>query len=314
MLRLAVVRLIAVVPLLLVISFLIFSLVVLVPGDAAVLIAGPNPSPERIEEVRASLGLDRPFLVQYWDWLTNLLSGDLGKSYITHQQVSDAILTRLPVTLSLAVLTLVIAAVFGLLLGLTAGLHPGSWIDRLAISSASIGVAVPYFWVGMMLVLLLSVNNPILPATGYVPLTDDPVGWLKHLVIPAAALAIIPLATIARQTRASVVTVMTEDYIRTARAKGLSPVRVVGKHAFKNAAVPVVTVFGLEANRLIGATVVMEQLFALPGVGQLAYFSVFNRDFPMVQGVLLATATMILLINLFVDVSYGYLNPKLRES
>ncbi|MBC7595087.1 MAG: ABC transporter permease, partial [Kineosporiaceae bacterium] len=207
-----------------------------------------------------------------------------------------------------------LAAILGLTLGMIAGLHPGSWIDRLATVGASIGVALPYFWVGMILVLIFAINNRILPATSYVPLTASPIEWFKHLIIPALALAIAPMAVIARQTRSAVATIMTEDYIRTADAMGLSPTRVIVKHALKNAAVPVVTVFGIEANRLIGGTVVIEQLFVLPGLGQLAYQSVFARDFPMVQGVLLFTAALVLLINLTVDVSYGYFNPKIRTS
>lgn len=307
-------RLLVAVPLLVVVSFLIFSLIVLVPGDPAVALAGLNPDPAQIEAVRERLGLNDPFLVQYWRWLTDAVQGDLGESLFTSQTVWTAIIARLPTTLSLALLALVLAIVLGVAVGSIAGLRPGTWIDRVATVSASVGVAVPYFWVGMVLVLLLAINNPILPAVGYVPLTTDPVEWFRHLVIPAVALALAPAAVIARQTRASLATVMSEDYVRTARAKGLSPARVVGKHALKNAALPVVTVFGIEANRLIGGTVVIEQLFALPGLGQLAYQAVFSRDFPVVQGVLLVAAMMVLLINIFVDVSYGYFNPRIRQS
>lgn len=302
------------IPLLLVVSFLIYSLIVLVPGDPAVALAGQNPSPDQIEAVRERLGLNDPFLVQYWHWLSDALRGNLGKSLFTNEDVWSSILGRVPVTLSLTFLALLLAAILGLTLGMIAGLHPGSWIDRLATVGASIGVALPYFWVGMILVLIFAINNRILPATSYVPLTTSPIEWFKHLIIPALALAIAPMAVIARQTRAAVATIMTEDYIRTADAMGLSPTRVIVKHALKNAAVPVVTVFGIEANRLIGGTVVIEQLFVLPGLGQLAYQSVFARDFPMVQGVLLFTAALVLLINLTVDVSYGYFNPKIRTS
>lgn len=302
------------VPLLLVVSFLIYSLIVLVPGDPAVALAGQNPTPDQIEAVRDRLGLNDPFLVQYWRWLSDVFHGNLGKSLFNNEDVWSSILGRLPVSLSLTFLALLLAAILGLTLGMVAGLHPGSWIDRLATVGASIGVALPYFWVGMILVLIFAINTRILPATSYVPLTTSPIDWFKHLIIPALALAIAPMAVIARQTRAAVATVMTEDYIRTAEAKGLSPTRVIAKHALKNAAVPVVTVFGIEANRLIGGTVVIEQLFVLPGLGQLAYQSVFARDFPMVQGVLLFTAALVLLINLTVDVSYGYFNPKIRAS
>jgi peptide/nickel transport system permease protein len=307
-------RLLVSIPLLLVVSFLVFGLIVLVPGDPAVALAGQNPDPAQIEAVRERLGLDDPFLVQYWNWLSGVLQGDLGTSLFTSQTVWTAIVARLPTTLSLAFLALALAAVAGLAVGSVAGLRPGTWIDRVATVGASVGVAVPYFWVGMILVLVFALEHPLLPAVGYVPLTEDPVGWFTHLILPATALALAPAAVIARQTRASVATVMTEDYVRTATAKGLAPARVVGKHALKNAALPVVTVFGIEANRLIGGTVVIEQLFALPGLGQLAYQGVFSRDFPVVQGVVLVAAVMVLLVNVVVDVSYGYFNPRIRQS
>jgi len=307
-------RLAFTIPLLLVVTFLIYSLVVLVPGDPAVALAGANPTPEQIEAVRQNLGLDDPFLVQYWHWLSNAIRGDLGTSLFTHVDVWTSITTRLPVTLSLTFLAMLFAAVFGLILGLAAGLRPGSWIDRFATIFASIGIALPYFWVGMVLVLLFAINAGVLPAVGFVGITDDPIQWFLHLLLPAFSLSLASMAVVARQTRASVVTVMNEDYIRTADAKGLSRVRVIGKHALKNASIPVVTSFGIEVNRLIGGTVVIEQLFVLPGLGQLVYQSVFQRDFPTVQGVLLFVAVMILLVNLIVDVSYGYFNPRVRQS
>jgi len=307
-------RLLVSIPLLGVVSFLVFSLILLVPGDPAVALAGQNPDPAQIEAVRERLGLNDPFLVQYWHWLSGVLHGDFGNSLFTSQTVWSSITARLPTTLSLALLALALAAVLGLTVGTLAGLHPGTWIDRFATVGASFGVAVPYFWVGMILVLVFAIDRSLLPAVGYVQLTEDPVGWLRHLILPASALALAPAAVIARQTRASLATVMSEDYVRTARAKGLNPRMVVGKHALKNAALPVVTVFGIEANRLIGGTVVIEQLFALPGIGQLAYQSVFARDFPVVQGVLLVAAAMVLLINILVDTSYGYFNPKVRQS
>jgi peptide/nickel transport system permease protein len=307
-------RLAITIPLMFVVSFLTYSLIVLVPGDPAVALAGQNPTPDQIDAVRAELGLEDPFLTQYWHWLADALHGNLGESLFSSESVVSAILARLPATLSLAFLSLALAAVLGVAVGSVAGLRPGTWIDKIATFAASVGVAIPYFWVGMILVLLLSINNPILPAVGYAPLSDGLWPWLSHLLIPAAALSIAPAAVIARQTRASVATVMSEDYVRTAEAKGLPRRTVVGKHALKNASVPVVTVFGIEANRLIGGTVVIEQLFAIPGVGQLAYQSVFARDFPLVQGVLLTTAAMVLLVNLFVDVSYGYFNPRIRQA
>lgn len=314
MLALLIRRLLVTLPLLLVVSFLIYSLVVLVPGDPAVALAGKDPSAAQIAAVRENLGLNDPFIVQYWRWLTDVVHGDLGTSLFTKESVAAAILTRLPATLSLVFLSLILAVLLGVTVGSVAGLRPGTWIDRLATITASVGVAVPYFWVGMVLVLLFAIDIPLFPAVGYAPLSSGVIEWAQHLILPGAALSLAPAAVIARQTRASVATVMSQDYVRTAEAKGLPRTRVVGKHALKNAAVPVVTVFGIEANRLIGGTVVIEQLFAIPGVGQLAFQSVFSRDFPMVQGVLITTAALVLLVNLLVDVSYGYFNPRIRQA
>jgi peptide/nickel transport system permease protein len=307
-------RLLVAIPLLLVVSLIVFSLILLIPGDPAIALAGQNPTLTQIAAVRERLGLNDPFFVQYWHWLSGVLHGDFGKSLFSSQTVGASIAARLPTTLSLALLALGIAAVLGTVLGVLAGLRPGTWTDRLLTFGASFGVAVPYFWVGMILVLVFSVGHHVLPAVGYVPLTEDPVAWFQHLILPASALALAPAAVVARQTRASLATVMTEDYVRTARAKGLNPLKIVAKHALKNAALPVVTAFGLEGNRLIGGTVVIEQLFALPGLGQLAYQGVFGRDFPVVQGVVLVAAAMVLLLNIIVDLSYGYFNPKVRQS
>lgn len=312
MLRLLISRLAATVPLLAVISFLIFSLIVLIPGDPAVSLAGQNPSPEQIATIRANLGLNDPFLVRYWDWMVGVLHGDLGHSLFSSQAVWTDITARLPTTISLVAICMAIALVLGVAMGAVAGLRPGTWVDRGATVLASIGVAMPYFWVGMLLIMLLSVKYSLFPAVGYVPLTENPIEWLRHLLLPAFALSLTPSAIIARQTRASLVTVMSEDYVRTARAKGLSPARIVIKHALKNAALPVITVFGIEMSRLLGSTVVIEQLFSLPGIGKLAYDSVFNRDFPIVQGVVLVSAVMVVVINILVDVSYAYFNPRVR--
>lgn len=307
-------RLLITLPLLVLVSFMVFSLIVLVPGDPAVALAGENPDPERIAEVRERLGLNDPFLVQYQRWATDAVTGDLGTSLYTSQTVWAAIRARLPTTVSLAAVSLLFAMVAGVLVGTLAGLRPGSVVDRVATIVASTGVAVPYFWVGMVFILVFAIERSWFPAIGYVPLTQDPVAWLRHLVLPAVALGLAPAAVIARQARAATRDVLQQDYIRTARAKGLSPVRVIGKHALKNAAVPIVTVAGIESGRLIGGTVVIEQLFALPGIGNLAYQSVFARDFPVVQGVVLVAAAMVLFVNLVVDVSYGYFNPRIRQS
>ncbi|MEC9433270.1 MAG: ABC transporter permease [Pseudomonadota bacterium] len=307
-------RVLTAIPLLAVVSFLVFSLILLVPGDPAVSLAGQNPTPEQIAAMREQLGLNDPFLLRYGRWALAAIQGDLGRSLFTSQTVWADITARMPTTLSLVALSMVIALIIGVTVGAVAGLRPGTLIDRAATVAASVGVALPYFWTGMLLILLLAIKYPLLPSVGYTPLTEDPVEWLRHLTLPALALGLAPAAIIARQTRAALSTVMGEDYVRTARAKGMSPLRIVGKHALKNAAVPVVTVFGIEASRLIGGTVVIEQVFALPGIGQLAYQAVFSSDFPVVQGVVLVTAAMVIFINIVVDVSYGYFNPRIRQS
>lgn len=314
MLGLLVKRVAVNIPLLALVSFIVFSLVVLVPGDPAVTLAGENPTAREIQQVRERLGLDDPFLVRYAHWAAGAITGDLGVSLYSSQTVWGAIIARLPVTLSLVLLSLGFALVAGVAIGTIAGLRPGTLLDRLATFVASIGLAVPYFWVGMVLILLLAIEVSVFPAVGYVRFGESPLAWLHHLALPAAALGLQPAAMVARQARASMRDVLQEDYIRTARAKGLTPLRIVGKHGLKNAAIPTVTVASNQFARLIGATLVIEQLFALPGIGKLAYDSVFSRDLPMVQGVVLVAAVLILLMNLTVDVSYGYFNPRIRQS
>lgn len=313
MTKLVLSRLVAMAFVLFVVSILVFGLVVLIPGDPAITLAGENPTAEHIAEIREALGLNQPLWRQYVDWVTGVVQLDLGTSFLNSQSVWTAIATRLPVTISLTIVTLAIAIVGGLIAGVLAGLRPGGVIDRMASVGASFGVAVPHFWLGLVLILLFALHVQWLPAGAYVGITENPWEWLRHLFLPAVALGAASAAEIARQARASLSGVMLEDYIRTARAKGLSPVAVVGKHALKNAAVPVVTVIGLQAGRLVGGAVVIEQAFALPGIGGLAYQSVFNRDFPMVQGVVLIAAAMVLAVNLLVDLSYAYFNPKIRR-
>ena len=314
MLRLIVRRLIVMVPLVVLISFLVFGLILLIPGDPAVHLAGENPSPERIAEVRERMGLDDPFYEQYGRWLGGIVRGDLGESFYSSLTVWAAIWARLPVTLSLTAVTLVYAIVVGVTVGTLAGLRPGSLLDRVASLGSSIGVAAPHFWLGMLLILFVGLHLDLLPVVGYTAFSDNPWEWLKHLIIPSVALGSAVAAEIARQTRAAVSGALQQDYVRTARAKGLLPMQVVGKHAMKNAAIPVITVIGLQASRLVGGTVVIEQLFALPGLGFLAYQAVFERDFPVVQGVVLIAAIAVLVINLLVDLTYGYFNPRIRQS
>lgn len=307
-------RLLGVIPVLLVVSFLAFSLVQLVPGDAAVVAAGDNASAELIQQTRERLGLDAPFLAQYGTWLGNVVTGDLGTSLFSSQPAWDSIAARIPVTASLAVLSLVWALLIGLTLGIAAGLRPGSWSDRGTTTLATLGISMPSFWVGLLLVSLFALQNPIFPATGYAPLAEGVGPWLSHLFLPSIALGTATAAEVARQARAGIVQVMEQDYIRTAESKGLSTGIVVGKHALKNAAIPVVTVFGLQAAHLIGGTIVVEQVFGIPGLGTLALNSIIQRDYPLLQAFVIVTTLFVLAVNLLVDLSYGLFNPRVRQA
>ena len=314
MFQLIVRRVLGVVPVLLVVSFLVFSLMQLVPGDPAVVAAGNNASPELIEQTRERLGLDQPFFAQYWSWLRDVVTGDLGTSLFSNQPAWDSIAARIPVTASLTALSLFWAVLIGLILGIVAGMRPGSWIDRLTTGLATLGISMPSFWVGLLLVSLFSLQNPFFPATGYVPLTEDAGAWFSHLFLPSIALGTATAAEIARQARAGVIQVMEQDYIRTAESKGLSPLVVVGKHVLKNAAIPVVTVLGLQAAHLIGGAIVVEQVFGIPGLGTLALNAIIQRDYPLLQAFVVVIAVFVLAINLLVDLSYGFFNPRVRQA
>lgn len=307
-------RLLGTIPVLLIVSLLAFSLVELVPGDPAVVAAGDNASAELIQQTRERLGLDEPFLSRYTEWLGNVATGDLGTSLFSSQPTWDSIAARIPVTASLAALSLIWALLFGLTLGITAGLRRGSWVDRTATALATLGISMPSFWVGLLLVSLFALQNPIFPATGYAPLSEGVGAWLSHLFLPSIALGTSTAAEVARQARAGVIEVMEQDYIRTAEAKGLRPRVVVGKHALKNAAIPVVTVFGLQAAHLIGGAIVVEQVFGIPGLGTLAVNSIFQRDFPLLQAFIIVTTVFVVVVNLLVDLSYGLFNPRVRQA
>lgn len=307
-------RIFGVLPVLLVVSLFAFSLVHLVPGDPAAIAAGDNASPEQIAATSARLGLDRGFFTQYFSWLGHAVTGDLGISWFTEQPAWDAIAGRIPVTASLTALALLWAVIIGVSLGLLAGLHPGGWIDRAATGFATLGISMPSFWVGLLLVSLLSLQNPLFPATGYAPMSAGFDVWFSHLFLPSIALGIATAAEIARQTRAGVVGEMDQDYIRTAEAKGLRRSVVVGKHALKNAAIPVVTVLGLQAAHLIGGAIVIEQVFGIPGLGSLALNSILQQDYPLLQAFIVVITVFVLAVNLLVDLSYGFFNPRMRKS
>ncbi len=312
MLRFILQRLLALIPLLLVVSLVVFSLVLLIPGDPAYMLAGEDASPETVARIREELGLNQPVLVRYGHWLWGLLQGDLGTSLFSEQPVADVILQRLPVTLSLALTAILIALAVSIPAGIIAGIKPGKLADRVVTVGSSIGLAIPNFWFGLMLALVLAIRNPWFPATGYVPLSESLFGWWSHIALPAFTLGLAAAAILTRQLRGAMVDVMQQDFIRTARAKGLLGWKVVVKHGFKNAAIPLVTILGVQANALLGGTIIVEQVFGMTGIGQLAVASVFTRDLPMIQGVVIVSVFVAVLVNLLVDISYGYFNPKVR--
>ena len=305
-------RLLTVVPLLVIVALAVFLLLDLAPGDAATTIAGEDASPERVAQIRAELGLDQPVWVRFGEFLGGVLQGDLGSSPITGQGVTGAIVQRLPITLSLVALAMFFAIVIGCTAGTIAALHRNGWVDRVVNSLAALFMAVPSFVVGIVLVLLFALTLSWFPATGYAPISEGIGPWLQFTTLPALALAGVPAAQIARQARGALVDALEEDYIRTARAKGLRKRWIVGKHAAKNAAIPVITVMGVLLGSLIGGSVIIERVFAIPGLGSLSVEAVLSRDLPILQGVVLVSAIAVIFLNLLVDVAYGYLNPQVR--
>jgi peptide/nickel transport system permease protein len=305
-------RLLTVVPLLLLVAFAVFLLLELAPGDAATAIAGEDASAERIAQIRAELGLDQPLWERFMDFVAGVVRGDLGTSPLSGQEVSDALAQRLSISLSLIALAMLFAIVIGCAAGTVAALHRNGWVDRVVNGIAALFMAVPSFVVGIILVLLFALTLSWFPATGYAPLSEGVGPWLEFTTLPALALAGVPAAQIARQARGAMIDALEEDYIRTARAKGLQKRWIVGKHAAKNAAIPVITVMGVLLGNLIGGSVIIERVFAIPGIGSLSVEAVLNRDLPILQGVVLVSAIAVIFLNLLVDVAYGYLNPQVR--
>lgn len=305
-------RLLALIPLLLVVSFMVYLLLLLTPGDPAITLAGDNPTPEQIAEVRSQLGLDDPLIVQYGRWAADALRGDLGTSLYSSASVTDAILSRLPVTLSMTGAAVLFSLIVAVPMGLLAARRPGGVIDRLSTGVATVGIALPSFWVGMVLIILFALRLGWFPPVGYVNFGDDPLGWARHMVLPAIALGTAAAAETTRQLRGAMLDVLDSDYVRTARSKGMRGRTVLYKHALKNAGSPVLTVIGLQVTFLLGGSVIIEQMFAIPGLGSLAVTAVLARDIPMIQGVVLVAVVVSVGVNLLVDLAYAWLNPKVR--
>ncbi|PSK95867.1 peptide/nickel transport system permease protein [Murinocardiopsis flavida] len=294
------------------VSVAIFAGTRAMPGDPALLLAGEDPSPETVASIRAELGLDQPLPVQYLVWVWRMLRFDFGESVRTGLPVSDAVLTRLPVTLELALLSLLVAAVIGILGGVIAASRQGRPADWIANTFALLGLSVPNFWLGLMGVLLFAVVLGWLPASGYVPVGESLGGNLASMVMPALVLGSGLAAVVMRQTRSSMIEVLGSDYIRTAWAKGLSPARVVLVHGLRNSMITVLTILGLQLGALISGAVVTEQIFVLAGFGNLMVESVFTRDFPVIQATVMVTAVGYILVNLAVDVCYSLIDPRIR--
>jgi peptide/nickel transport system permease protein len=305
-------RLLATIPVLLIVAVLVFLMLRLTPGDPAAILAGDAANTEQIAQIRESLGLNRPILVQFGIWFGNLLTGDLGESFYYKQKVTTLIGQRLEPTISLAALTTLFAVLVSVPLGVLAAWRFGGWFDRALMGFSVMGFSIPIFVLAYLLIWFVSLKLGWLPVQGYHRIADGFWPYLRHLLLPAFTLSIIYIALIARVTRASVLEALGEDYIRTARAKGLPELRVLVRHALANAAVPIVTVIGIGVALLIGGVVVTESVYAIPGLGRLTVDAVLARDFPTIQGVILFFSFAYVLINLLVDVSYVFLDPRIR--
>lgn len=294
------------------ITFLVFMILQLVPGDPARVILGVAASEENVAALRERLGLNRPLWVQYGTWLWHLFQGDLGKSLVTGQSVTEQILQRLPATLTLAGSGLLVGLVIALPVGILSALRPRSGIDIVASFFSQVGVAVPDFWLGILLVLLFSLTLGWLPSQGYTALSEDFGGWLSHLVMPALTVGIISGSIQTRFIRSAMLEVLHEDYVRTARAKGLPETVVISQHALRNALIPIVTIIGLQLTALLSAVVVVEVVFAWPGLGRLTLDAVLDRDYPLLQGTVFTMATLLALVNLGTDLLYSLIDPRIE--
>ena len=307
-------RLFAAIPVILLVGIIVFSLLHIAPGDPAAILAGDDPNlmtAENIQQIRESMGLDRPFLVQFGDWVWGLLQGDLGTSYFSQRSVASLMAPRLQPTLSLAVMALLISLALGAPLGMLAAWKAHTLVDRAVMIFAVMGFSVPVFWFGFILIWTFAVRFPLFPALGYTPISEGLFSFLRSLFLPAIGIAVAQMALIARMTRSTMLEVLSEDYIRTARAKGLGERMVLTRHAFKAASIPIITIIGIVFAGLVGGLVVVEVVFSVPGMGRLVIDSIVRRDFPVIQGTLMVVAVVYVFINLAVDIIYAYVDPRI---
>jgi peptide/nickel transport system permease protein len=312
MVRYLIYRLLSAIPILCIVSLVSFLLIFLVPGDPAAEIAGPGATAEEVARIRHSLGLDQHLGVQMLTYYDRLLHGDLGRSILLNRSVTTAFLERVPVTLSLTGLALAISLSLAIALGILAAVRQNTWVDQGAMTVALLGLSLPDFWVGLVMIYLFAVLLGWFPTGGYVELSKGIRPWLISLLMPAMALGMAQLGLLARITRATMLEVLGQDYVRTARAKGVPEHRVIEKHTLANALIPIVTVIGLIVGIVLGGAVVVEQVFALPGVGRLIIGAILRRDYPVIQGGLLLTAAIFVFVNLAVDMLYAWLDPRVR--
>ncbi len=305
-------RVLSTLPVMGIVALFVFSLLYIAPGDPAAVIAGDQASPADVERIRQGLGLDRPFLVQFGTWLWHILHGDLGTSIFTNLPVSAMIAQRIEPTFSLMAITLVLTILVAVPLGVVAAWKAGSWVDRTIMAFAVFAFSLPVFVVGYVLAYVFALQFEWLPVQGYTPLAAGLWPWLQNLILPALALGSVYIALIARITRASMLEVLQQDYVRTARAKGLGQHNILFVHALKNAAVPIVTVIGIGIALLIGGAVVTESVFAIPGLGRLTIDAILRRDYPVIQGIVLLFSFLYVLVNLMVDVTYTLVDPRIR--
>ena len=305
-------RILATIPVMAIVALFVFSLLYIAPGDPAAVIAGDQATPQDVERIRASLGLDRPFLIRFGEWVWNILNGDMGVSIFTNLPVTTMIQQRIEPTLSLMTLTLIIALSVAIPLGVLAAWKQGTLLDRAVMAFAVLGFSVPVFVVGYLLAYVFALELDWLPVQGYTSFSEGLWPWMENLILPAVALGGVYIALIARITRATMLEVLSQDYIRTARAKGAGQRSILFLHALKNAAVPIVTVAGIGVALLIGGSVVTESVFAIPGLGRLTVDAILRRDYPVIQGVILLFSFVYVLVNLAIDLMYTLFDPRIR--
>jgi peptide/nickel transport system permease protein len=305
-------RIIVTIPVMAVVALVVFSLLYIAPGDPAAIIAGDQASPADVERIRQNLGLDRPFVVRFGEWVWQILHGDLGTSIFTNLPVTTMMAQRFEPTLSLMVITLCLAIIVAVPMGVLAAWKAGTVIDRLIMAFAVFGFSVPVFVIGYLLAYVFALQLEWLPVQGYTPLSQGIWPWFQNLILPSFALGFVYIALIARITRAAMLEVLQQDYIRTARAKGVGQLGILFVHALKNASVPIVTVIGIGIALLIGGAVVTESVFAIPGLGRLTVDAILRHDYPVIQGIVLLFSFIYVLVNLAIDLVYTLLDPRIR--